>query len=63
MNRTELKQILINVAAGVLSTCIAGLLLSNNLPKAEPKRLPQPMYVQHQEPAYAGDQVLVITEG
>jgi hypothetical protein len=47
MNRTELKQILINVAAGVLSTFLAGLLLPDNLPKAEPERLPQPMYVQH----------------
>lgn len=61
MSKKDLKKMLLNVAAGVLSAYIAGLVLSENQPKSETERLPQMMYVQHQEPAYAGGQVLVIT--
>lgn len=61
MNKTDLKKILISVVAGILSTFIAGLLLSDNPSTSEPERLPQLMYVQHLEPAHAGGQGLVTT--
>lgn len=58
MNKTDLKQILISVVAGVLSTFIAGLLLADNRSTSELEQLPRLMYVQHLEPAHTGGQGL-----
>lgn len=59
MSKTVLTKIVRDVAIAVLSAYIAALLQPDNLPKSDFDRPPQLMYAQHQEPAYAGDQVLV----
>jgi hypothetical protein len=59
MSKTDLKKILQDIVVAVLSAYIVALLQPSDLPKSDFDRPPQPMYVQHQEPAYAGDQVLV----
>ncbi|ETK16720.1 hypothetical protein H097_19577 [Pseudomonas sp. FH4] len=59
MSKTALKTILRDVVVAVLSAYIAALLQAGDQPKSDVDRPPQLMYVQHQEPAYAGDQVLV----
>lgn len=62
MSKKELKKTLLSLVVGVLSGYIVVLLTqSNNLPKTEPQPQPQPklIYAQHEEPAYAGNQVLV----
>lgn len=60
MTKKELKKTLLSLAVGILSGYIVALLPQpSNLPKTEPHLHPQLMYVQHQEPANAGDQVPV----
>ncbi|WP_139220346.1 hypothetical protein [Pseudomonas sp. NFPP28] len=60
MSKKELKKTLLSLIVGVLSGYIVVLLTqSNNLPKTEPQPQPKLIYAQHEEPAYAGNQVLV----
>ncbi|WP_281869237.1 hypothetical protein [Pseudomonas sp. BR1R-5] len=59
MMKTALKTIVRDVVIAVLSAYIVALLQAGDQPKSDTDRQPRVMYVQHQEPAYAGDQVLV----
>lgn len=59
MMKTALKTIVRDVVIAVVSAYIVALLQAGDQPKSDADRPPRFMYVQHQEPAYAGDQVLV----
>lgn len=60
MTKKDLKKTLLSLAVGIVSGYIVTWLPQpSNLPRAEPQLHPQLMYVQHQAPANARDQISV----